>query len=587
MKTWVLSVLLGFITSSFANAQATSSVLSEGNWYKIAVTETGIYKISYSDLQTLGINPASINPQHLKIFGNGPGMLPELNSASRPDDLNEISIKVVGENDGVFDADDYILFYGESPVTWKYNNSETKFEHAVNLYTDNTCYFLTTGTTPGKRITERASSTLTPTHTVTSFDDYWYHEAELYNFIKSGKNWFGEKFKTTLSYTFSVNFPDIDPSSPVKLYARLAARSANQTNFSIASNSQNILTVNVPAVNTQSIASSYAAATNGNGNFYTNLETNTIEINYIPSDTSSVGWLDYLTLNARRNLIFSGSQMRFRDTQSAGAGIVSKFTMTNSSGNIEVWDVTNRHAIFKQHQETPVITGEFSFCIPSDTLHEFIAFDNSSFLTPQYIGAVPNQNLHGLSSANLMIITPEIFLNEATQLANHHISHDNISTHVVTTAQIYNEFSSGVQDVAAIRDFVRFIHTKGQGTSDSLRFILLFGDASYDYKNRNSGNTNFVPSFQSLNSFDPTQSYITDDFFTLLDANEGTVSGSETMDIGIGRIPVKTQTEAQNAVTKIINYTTNQNAIGNWRTDVCFIADDAEDVTVIKCKLNI
>src|SRR3989339_58558 len=571
MKTWVLSVLLGVIATSFSKAQTTTSVLSEGNWYKIAVTETGIYKISFSYPQTLGINPASINPQHIKLFGNGPGMLPELNSASRPDDLNEISIKVIGEIDGVFDADDYILFYGESPVKWKHDTIVDKFEHTVNLYADNTCYFLTIDTDSGKRITERASSTLTPTHTVTSFDDYWYHETELYNFIKSGKSWFGEKFKTTLSYTFPVNFPNIVTSSPVKLYARLAARSASPTQFTFSSNSQNILTVNVPAVNIDSYTNSYAASASGSIS-YTSF-SNSIDLNiaYSPSDTSSTGWLDYITLNARRNLNFTGSQMKFRDTQSVGTGNVSRFTITDISSNIEIWDVTNKQEIYSQQEQTPVINGTFSFCVPTDSLKEFIAFDNSAYLTPQYIGTVPNQNLHGLPGTNLLIITPQLFLNEATQLANHHISHDNISTHVITTEQIYNEFSSGVQDVTAIRDFARFIYTKGSETTDSLRFVLLFGDASYDYKNRILGNTNFVPSFQSLNSFDPTQNYTTDDFFTLLDANEGTVSGQETMDIGIGRIPVKTQPEAQNAVTKIINYSTNQNATGNWRTDVCFI----------------
>jgi len=268
----------------------------------------------------------------------------------------------------------------------------------------------------------------------------------------------------------------------------------------------------------------------------------------------------------------SGSQMSFKDRLSQGIGNVSKFIVSNSPISTEVWDVSYPLNVKEQLTVNNGLNKEF--IVNTDSLKEFIAFDNATFLTPQFINQVTNQNLHGLSSANLLIVTNPLFVNEANQISNHHISYDNISVKVVTTEQIYNEFSSGAQDISAIKDFTRLMYQKGQGTSDSLTQILLFGDASYDYKNRITNNTNFVPTFESLASSAPTSSVTSDDFFTLLDSLENGLIGM--MDIGVGRLPVKTQSEAQNIVNKIIHYSTNPNTLKNWRTDLCFIADDED-----------
>jgi hypothetical protein len=88
---------------------------------------------------------------------------------------------------------------------------------------------------------------------------------------------------------------------------------------------------------------------------------------------------------------------------------------------------------------------------------------------------------------------------------------------VVTPGQIYNEFSSGRQDVTALRDFIRFLYRQG----DALRYVLLLGDASYDYKDRLAGNTNLVPTYESYQSLHPIFSFSSDDYFGFMDDGKG------------------------------------------------------------------
>ena len=231
MKSVSLTLLCSLLWF-FSFSQISNSILSSGNWYKIAVGETGIYKITYYDLINMGVDVNSINPKNIRIYGNGAGMLPELNSQSRPDDLAENAIKVIGEDDNVFDANDYILFYAQSSVTMNIRQNNTGFEHKMNLYADSTYYFLNTEIGLGKRITLQPSLTDTPNYIVISFDDFQYHEVDLFNLLKSGKLWLGEKFDSILTYNFSLYCPNIDTTNQINFLVSVAARSGVTSSFS-------------------------------------------------------------------------------------------------------------------------------------------------------------------------------------------------------------------------------------------------------------------------------------------------------------------------------------------------------------------
>jgi len=574
----------------------TTSVLSSGKWYKLGVSLNGVYKMNDSFLKQLGINLANIDPRNIRIYGSGGGMLPFANSVSRNDDLVENAIFIAGENDGHFDVDDYILFYGSGQLKWKYSLADSLFHHKDNYYSDTTYYFLTTDLGPGRRIGPQISSTLTPTYLVNTFNDYALHEVDLVNCVKSGKEWFGESFDAlNRTRDFQFSFPNLITSSQVGLWSDVLAHSVQpepSCTYSINVNGIPVMTQVIPSGSPVYYA---PCANESVGNAWINVSSSNITVRMIfnPATNTSQGWLNYLELNVMRQLTMHGSQMEFRSVPSIGSGNVSEFSLAGATSSTKIWDVSD--ALTVRQQEGIFSNGNFIFRIPTDSLHEFIAFTDQSFLTPRAAGIVENQNIHGIMSADFVIVTPPQFISQAERLAEHHRGYDQLSVSVVTTNQIYNEFSSGSQDVSAIRDFMRMLYNRNQNQAMLPKYLLLFGDASYDNKHRIYNNTNFIVSYQSDNSLDPTSTFISDDFFGFLDSNDGYWSDNDTyslLDIGIGRMPLKSNAEAAAAVDKIINYSTNGintanpvncnsaiSGFGEWRNIASYVADDEDGGT--------
>ncbi|CAN5903312.1 type IX secretion system sortase PorU [soil metagenome] len=579
------------ISSSAAVAFASSSVLASGTWYRIGVTNTGIHKLSYNFLSGLGIDMSTLSPLNLRLYGNGHGQLPYSNSGAHQDDLQEYAIAVRDLNsNGTFDTDDYALFYGTSPNSWKYNSTpgHAHYHHSVHNYSDTTYYFITTDLGPGKRIQSQASSPAIPTHTVTTFDDYQFHEFDYENMIKSGREWYGEKFDILNSYSFSFIFPNIDLTQPACTEVDLISRSNNTHSYSVTAG--NCTGTIIPGITSSTCYyCPYAASAgtmvccNPTGPVVAVTVTNN-------NPNAAIGWLNWVRVNARRHLKMSGSQMSFRDSRSAGVGNIAQYVLDNYTSNISIWDVTDLANIGLQ-AGTPQTT-TFVWTLPADSVREFIAFDGASYFTPVNFGSVPNQNLHAMQPVDFIIITHPDFLAQSEELGQLHLINDSLTYLVVTTQQIYNEFSSGMQDVTAIRDFVKMIYDRAATPAEIPRYLLLFGDGSYDNKHRTPGNTNYIPTFQNLNSVGPTESYVADEFFGLLDDQGEWDDGGDvgTLDIGVGRFPVRTAAEAQTMVNKVRTYITRQQPVtnpsvcasdactkgGEWKNWITFIADDED-----------
>jgi hypothetical protein len=597
-KPYVTSIRSG----SRSQTYAANSVLQSGKWYKIATTSNGIYKLSYTFLQDLGINMTSVSPQNLRVYGNGGGMLPELSSAPRLDDLAEIAIHMQDNGDSDFDPNEYALFYGTGADTWTYNaTSCPNFSHIKNLYSDSAYYFITFDLGAGKRIQTQASSTATPTDTVTSFDDYAFTENDNISFIKSGRNWYGEHFDNISSYSFSYTFPNIVMSASagtakVQLASRYDNNGAGESNYSVSCQGGSTF-ISPAEIVSESPYDDYAIIDNGCFTFTPNSPI--VNVTTTKLTANALGWMDFVEVNVRRNLIMSGPQMMFRDSRSTGPGRIASYNLASSSP-VQVWDITDPTNI--KLQSGNFTGGVFQFTLPSSTLNQFLAFTATSFNTPIKSGSVANQNLHALSTKKMIIVAHPNFMAEATQLAGYHESHDTISTLIVTPQQIYNEFSSGAQDISAIRNFIKMFYDRATTDEEIPKYLLLFGDGSYDNKRRFTNNTNFIPTYQSFNSTVTTLSYVSDDFYGLLDDNEGVWEESadnDAVDLGIGRFPVKTKAEAQIAVMKILTYnktgvppTTSNNSscsetasspFGDWRNTVCFVADDEDsDLHVVQ-----
>ncbi|MEA9415717.1 type IX secretion system sortase PorU [Flavobacterium sp. PL02] len=565
------------------NTNITNSVLSSGDWYRIYIEKSGVYKISKSFLQNLNSDLTKVNPKKIKIFGNGGRMLPLSNSSYYPNDLTENAIQIIGENDGSFDNDDYILFYAEGVDTW---NDESRTYS--NLYDNRSYYYITTQGGDGKRITQMQPPSGSSTINLSTFDDHQYHEKDLINITHLGREWYGESFEIDNEQEFEFSFPNIDTSVPVKIQVKTASASYTNTSFKVAANGQDIATTNFPAITPNSEIKFYTDSLPSNKTF-TGSENIKIKLNYNNSGVpGSKGYLDQIKLIAKRKLQGYGKQFLFQyDLASSSIGIAS-YDITNTTSIAQIWDVTdiyNVSTIENSNQNT------ISFKAQLGEIRKYVALDPSDYYIPfkDNKTKIPNQNLKGTLLKNnqgafqdidYVIIAPSFLMNQAERLASFHRSHSNLSVKVISTESIYQEFSSGKQDIAAIRNCIKYIYDNASAPDKRIKYVNLFGDASFDYKNRINNNGNIVPIYYSLRSNSTGEaSFASDDFYGLMDNDEGNVvSFFGGIDLAVGRMLVNDTKQADEMVNKVLEYH-DIKSYGNWKNNFVLVADDSDKVS--------
>ena len=577
------------------NSNTTNSVLASGTWYKIGVTQSGIYKINKTFLSTMGIDLSKLDPSKIRIYGNGGKMLPEKNSDFRYDDLIENPIQLVMDTTPLFDNNDYILFYATGPTEWKKNKSgsKLKFQATKNLYSDTSFYFLNTDLGVGKRIVSMPSSLLTPNVSSNSYDYYNFHEENIFNFTKSGRNFYGEYFDLTTSYLFNWIDGDFIINDSIIAETSLMSRSNDSTKYAITGNGLNYV-VGTGGVNVNYYLSDYGAENAVTGTAM-NSNGSSLAITVTKLTANSIGWLDKLTVNARRQLKLNSKQFQFRDSRVSKPGNICGFSISVSINTVTpvLWNVTDPTNAFIQQFKT--IGNTISFNARCDSINEYCLTPQTDFYSPVYVGKVPNQNLHSIMQADYVIVTHPTFLPAAQRLAALHQKNEGYTSAIATTDQIYNEFSSGRQDISAIRDFVRMIYKRNFSSGKPVKYVCLMGDGSYKNKIRSLlNNSNVIPTYQSHNSLSFTNSVATDDFFGLMSDDEGyDAEGYGTVDLGVGRLTCRSVTEVNAVVTKIENYykkddnfkiadqapencNTNETTMSDWRNWLLFLADDKD-----------
>ncbi|MEM0996727.1 MAG: type IX secretion system sortase PorU [Bacteroidota bacterium] len=573
------------------------SVLAAGVWHKLGVTEEGIYRLDYDYLSSLGIPVNSVDPRTIRVHGNGGGMLPQIAGEYPYDDLEENAIFVSGQGDGSFDPGDFVLFYGQSPHVWKWVDRMGRYAHFQNFYSDTTFYFLTYNQGAGKRVATATSPggvTASPT-TTTSFQ---FHERELLNRIISGRIWLGETFDLTTNQTFSFPAQRLAPNENILATVRTVARSNGTiSNFTVREGNNILGTLTMPATN--NVYGSYEVR--GDYDTFT-FSTNAIgdgsidiNLNYDHPLTSSVGYLDFIEVQYKERLDMAGaSSFFFTATDGVAPGQVFNYQIGGGSSSHMIWDITD--PLEARAMSVTSSGSTMGFTVNADSMKRFVAFSSGAYRNPVSARRIQNQNLHALPQADYLIFAPATLLEPANRLANFHRQQFNRSVHVVQPGAVYNEFSSGAPDPTALRDFIKMFYDRGLSNGSAVRYVLLFGDGSYDYKNiANDAASNAVISYQSRNSQLPTRSYISDDYFGFLDDGEGfwgEDAANETsevvpqflaegdtslfqhmLDVGVGRFPIVDAGEANAIVDKVIRYVTDQNGYGDWRSRVVLSAD--------------
>ncbi len=558
--------------------------LSSGTWYRIPVSRSGIHALDRAYLSALGVPVATIDPKTIQIWATDGHMLPRLNSTARSE-LQQVPIRVVGEPDGSFDATDLVLFYANGPDRTRWDGAQQKWVQDTHLYAATRYVFLTIGSVPGTRLTPVDG---TPGTEIGTFRDFIHKEQNLRQAdsrIKSGANWLGQSFTTESFARTQVVFKDTlagwVSGTTIRVEGVFAARAVGTSSFEVRTSAATLGTVSIGSVGDLNSSTGDVARL---GTFLANhnpagLANDILELSAVFSGPSTaLGWLDYIRVYATRALQAGNGYLRFFSPEN-GTGGDASYRLSGFAAEPMVVDATN--------PQQPVwlratASGSAWLVHHSDQPgRQLVA--QTTWLRPAAGIRIDNQNIRGtVSDPDYLVVTSEALLETAEELAAYR-SGQGWRPLVVTQQQIFNEFSGGMADPVAIRDFARYFYERaGTDPARMPQHLLLFGDTHFDYKGHlgPQNRQNHVITFQSDESLRRIATYGSDDYFVLLDPTEGVyaptgdaIATFERIDLGVGRIPVNTRAEARTAVDKIRRYE-DPATFGDWRTVATFTADD-------------
>lgn len=568
IKYCVLLLGLALVGSTHAQWTSHRSVLADHDWYKIGVTEDGVYGIDYATLQSWGIQPQQIDPTKIRLFGNVQGPLPEANADERYDDLTEAAIWVTGADDHSFDEGDRILFYGQGPVNMV-SVGDRYYSYERNPYTDTVFYYLCVNSeVDGLRVAEQGSVTTTDADPVVDrYLDYYYHESEELSPYASGRTWYGDLFTGQEGFKeFEVDLPYMLLNHNIRVESKVLGRCKPAVSYNLTVNGQSV-------VHSQPI-DAYRDREYGNEHHtYKNINPDanhlTLRYDFDPFEGNPMLFVDYFVINYWHELRYVGHQQGFGVLPPQLLESPARVKVDAASQATVCWEVTN--PIRPVVQTTESQADGFFFGIGDHAEHHYRLFDPDGVGQVASCRRIPNQNLHALNTAELVIITPKVFWQQAQTLAEFHAMNDAMDCVVADVAEIYNEFGTGVPDPTSVRDFIRMIHQRSLG---ALRYVLLLGKGTHDYRCIKGVDNNFVPIYENETTpYREVYSMCSDDYFGLMDDDEGQ-NCEGLVDLGVGRIPITTPEQGDAVIEKIRRYANPDINHGPWKNNHLVMADN-------------
>lgn len=558
---------------------APSSVLAGGTWYKMGISHSGIYKLTYSDLKNSDVPVGDIDLSTLKIYNNGNTELPRDPNAARPNDLIQNAVYVHDANgNDKFDDGDYILFYGKAPREWAYDPGTKTFSHYLDHYTDSTgYYFMTYGGQPGKRMQTEQSVNAPSYYRPNTFSSGVFGEDERNNLLSSGIDWFGTELQMPTSSNPSANVAGylnklygLDSTQNITYRVRVVSRSDQYNYFSVYENSigTRLGTITSGTVDYGDDTGNYAFPLDprtfiGSGNLPN--RTSVLKIIFSSTSSSAVAWVDWYEIMYRRFFQAANDVLDFYapDTSASVYYSIRGF----SSDSVGVFDVTDfSNAAVVQPQSVNSGTVSFAIQAASGMRKQYFAVGTAGYLKVDDIVPVQNSNLHGdVAGADLIIVTAPEFLDQATQLASFKQSFDGLKTKIATTTSIYNEFACGIPDPTAIRDYLKYAYENFQPPPS---YVILFGAGTYDYENKVSDVREYVPPYESGESLSQIGTFTSDDYFVQFSAPLMQAPTS----MSIGRLPARSTGDATALVNKIIGYESRPD-YGDWKNLITYVGD--------------
>jgi len=547
------------------------STAAAGPLYKINVRSEGLYRITGQFLASKGINLADIDPATLQMFNNGGREVPRDLALPRPQGLEEIRIWVESGNDGRFDASDYILFYGQGVDGFEYDKNTGQSSHYLHHYAFDNVYWLTWGAAAGKRIAPRPAAPSSGVPVVTDFREQYYLEQELRPLYESGLNFYGWLFTNdavsrTRTYRFNLTEAIAGGTAQFR-FALLGWSESTNHHFDIKLNDAPLHTVDffgrsrLRLFNAAKVGGLVAGE-------------NKLEINYTPSTVIGQAYIDYFEVAYDRALKAANNTLGFNGRTGGG---LHAYQVQDANG-LWFFDVSDYRNVTRLDPATIQSSGS-----------QAIFADSAGAVVPRrYLAASPsateitNLQADAVSnwrapehSADLVIITHEDFYSEALRVKSLHenlLTDDPRRTEVIKIQDLFDEFSGGLYDPAAIRDFLKYALDSWQKAPE---YVLLFGDGDHDPKNiLDNSDKNWIPTYQTPD-FNEIDNRTTDHWFVYIASRDSLSSNDTVMDMAIGRIPVRSAQQAKEYVDKLVAYVDpNQTAYGQWRNTLLFVADD-------------
>ncbi|HUI10323.1 MAG TPA: type IX secretion system sortase PorU [Bacteroidota bacterium] len=562
-----------------ATAAPVPSVLATGDWYRLTVNADGIYRLDASYLSSLGINVSTLDPRTIRIFGNGGRQLPEDITVPRPADLVEDAIYVAGESDGKFDASDYVLFYGKGTRGWAYDSVGKTLVHYIHDYSEVNYYWLTYGGAQGKRMATQASLPSSPAGVaVSTFTDGVAIQDETTNLLLSapgggegsGRRWFGQQINSGSSFTFVNVLTGLVPTGSILYRCDLAGQADNNALFTVSEGSTVLGYAPIYPEGGYTVATEGSFQALGTAALPGN--TSRLTFAYTGDGASAAGWIGWFEILYPRSLSGVNDSLRFYAPDTTAT---VEYHLQGFDALPMVFNVTDQANV----RLLSGLGGSYIFraAETGGSPSAYWAVAGSSWRTPAGSTHMGNENVRGYAGgADFIIVTASQYRSGADRLAAYRSdpAHGNLKVYVADVGQIYDEFSCGVPDVTAIRDFLYYAY---QNWSPAPQFVLMLGQASYDYKGILGTQTSFVPTWESQISLDDLDSYATDDFY-------GKFGGTDAPSLVIGRFSARTAAESDAFVDKLSHYE-NNSAPDAWKMRMLFIGDDSwtpdgEDLTI-------
>lgn len=544
------------------------SPLADGDIYKVPIDKSGVYKIDQAFLQSLNIATSSITPKQVKVLASPGGMLPELIEDGYSSAIKAIPTLVVDNND-VWDADDKILFYAEAKETLAYDREKKEVFLPMNIYDTRSFIYIKISNDISPLILP-APNVGEPTYSTDSYEKLQRVEDDLYNLLAlserwqgSGKDWYGHKFLNDQSREFvsEFDFDNLVPGSEFSIYMRYAARSSKYSSVKVLMNDSAYI-AHVNAVNLASEHGAYASNGVISVPVEAPIDVATLQVESVSRGNEVTGWLDFLQIRSRHHFSGNLNQVTFFDLKSMETEISEFQTVPE---NIKyVWQIEETGEQYL-HQGTNIryqADGKFQ---------KFVGVTENGALSLSGGVKITNQDILS-HTPEMVIVYPQDLSAQAERLAAHRTQHSNIAVATIQEDKIYNAFSSGRRDPTAIRNYARHLKQKGP----EFKYLLLFGDGTYDPRDINNNNIpNLLPTYETASTLNSITAYPSDDYFGLLEVGEGALLNG-TLDIAVGRIAAHTEQDMRNIVDKIIHYDTSISTLGSWRNEILFTADDED-----------